>query len=101
LCGLRAEWCEVHSLSCSVALVLGQILQIFWWLMSIYAIVSFFPSLQGRWTYYLARVIEPVLNPVRRIIPPVGGLDLAFLAVIILVGYLKYAIPNIACTISY
>jgi YggT family protein len=69
--------------------------------MIVYAILSFFPSLQGRWSYYLARIIEPVLNPVRRIIPPAGGLDLAFLVVILLVGYLIGAIPRAVCSISY
>jgi len=68
--------------------------------MLVYAIASFFPSLQGRWTYFLARIIEPVLNPVRRIVPSAGGLDLAFLVVIILVGYLMTAIPRAACGIS-
>jgi YggT family protein len=91
----------MSSLSCDVGQVLGQILRIFWLLMLVYAVVSWIPSLQGRWSYYLARIIEPVLNPVRRIIPPVGGLDLAFLVVIILVGYLISAIPRAACAISY
>jgi len=42
------------------------------------------PSLRGRWSEYLSMLVEPVLTPVRRIIPPVGGLDLSFLVVIIL-----------------
>ena len=85
-------------LSCSVAIVIGQLLQIFWILMLVYAVVSWVPSLQGRWTYYLARVIEPVLMPLRRIIPPLGRLDLSFLVVILLVGYLMRAIPATACS---
>ncbi len=49
-------------------------------LLFVYAIVSWFPDLRrGRWVYYLASVIEPVLIPIRRIVPAVGGLDLAFL----------------------
>jgi len=67
----------------------------------VYAVVSWVPSLQGRWTYYLARVVEPVLLPVRKIIPPVGGLDLAFLVVIILVGWLMRQIPIMACPVYY
>lgn len=65
--------------------------------MIVYAVVSWVPSLQGRWTYYLSRIVEPVLNPVRRVIPPVGGLDIAFLIVIILVSYLIGAIPRAVC----
>ena len=52
--------------------------------MLIYAVVSWVPSLRGRWSEYLSMLVEPVLTPVRRIIPPVGGLDLSFLVVIIL-----------------
>ncbi len=91
----------MSGLSCDVARALGGVLNVFWILMLVYAVVSWVPSLQGRWTYYLARVVEPVLMPVRRIIPPVGGLDLAFLVVIILVGWLMRAIPSMACPVYY
>jgi YggT family protein len=64
-----------------------------------YAIVSWIPSLQGRWSYYVARIVEPVLIPVRRIVPPIGGLDLAFLIVLILVGWLSRTIPLESCRI--
>jgi len=62
-----------------------------------YAVASWIPSLQGRWTYYVARIVEPVLIPMRRIIPPMGGLDISFLIVIILVGYLINWIPRLSC----
>jgi YggT family protein len=81
--------------------VLAQILRLFWLVMLVYAVVSWIPSLQGNWTRYLARIVEPVLMPVRRIIPPVGGLDLAFLVVIILVGYLIRAIPSTVCAYAF
>jgi YggT family protein len=32
---------------------------------------------------FLYRATEPVLRPVRRIIPPIGGLDISFLVVIL------------------
>jgi len=78
--------------------VIGYVLKAFWLLMIAYAVASWVPALQGRWTSYVARVVEPVLSPVRRIIPPVGGLDLAFLVVIILVSYLVNAVPRAACS---
>ena len=36
---------------------------------------------------FLYHATEPVLRPVRRIIPPVGGLDLSFLVVILLAQF--------------
>jgi YggT family protein len=56
-------------------------------LMLVYAVVSWIPSLRGRWTDYLAMVIEPVLTPVRRVIPPLGGLDISFLIVLIVLQF--------------
>ena len=52
-------------------------------IMIVYAVISWVPSLRGRWSDYVAMLVEPVLTPVRRIIPPLGGLDLSFLVVII------------------
>jgi len=45
----------------------------------------------------LARIVEPVLMPVRRIIPPIGGLDLSFLVVILLVGWILRSLPPAYC----
>ncbi len=51
------------------------------------AILSWFRLEPGtplaRLRYFLHRATEPVLRPVRRIIPPAGGLDLSFLAVVL------------------
>jgi YggT family protein len=55
-------------------------------LLLIYAVLSWIPDLRGPWVRYLAMVIEPVLVPIRRIIPPVGGLDLAFLVLLLLIN---------------
>ncbi len=44
----------------------------------VYALLSWIPDLRGPWVRYLAMLVEPVLAPIRRIVPPVGGLDLAF-----------------------
>jgi uncharacterized protein YggT (Ycf19 family) len=64
--------------------------------MLLYALVSWVPNLQGRWSSYLARIVEPVLIPLRRIIPPIG-LDLSFLVVILLVGWVMRSIPPAYC----
>lgn len=89
------------ALSCSTWIVLGYVLRIFWVAMLLYALVSWVPSLQGRWSVYVARIVEPVLMPVRRIIPPLGGLDLSFLIVILLIGYILRSIPPAYCSYAY
>jgi YggT family protein len=70
----------VNLLVCDLAQAALWIVNIYTMLLFVYAIVSWFPDLRrGRWVYYLASIIEPVLIPIRRVIPPLGGLDLAFL----------------------
>ena len=42
----------------------------------------------GPGPYFLDQLVEPVLRPVRRIIPPVGSLDLSFLVVFLVAQFL-------------
>jgi YggT family protein len=66
---------------CTLSGVLNNLLTAYIAVLFIYAVVSWFPGARGRWVALLASVVEPVLMPVRRIIPPIGGLDIAFLIV--------------------
>lgn len=86
-------------LPCIVWDILVKLFGLYLLLMLAYAVVSWVPSLRGRWTDYLAMVIEPVLSPVRRIIPPLGGLDLSFLVVFIILQFVMRLASNEPCTI--
>jgi YggT family protein len=66
---------------CQIWGLVETIFKLYLLLLIVYAVLSWIPSLRGRWSDYLAMVVEPVLLPVRRVIPPVGGLDLSFLVV--------------------
>jgi uncharacterized protein YggT (Ycf19 family) len=90
----------VDSLSCAAWEVVYWALRLFWFAMLVYAVASWIPSIQGRWTGYVARIVEPVLLPVRRVIPPIGGLDLSFLVVIVLLGFVMNSIPGFAANSS-
>ncbi len=68
---------------CSLWEVVVWVFRIYLLLMLVYAVVSWIPSIRGRWTDYVAMLVEPVLVPVRRVIPPMGGLDLSFIVVIV------------------
>lgn len=49
-------------------------------------VLSWFPSPQGFMAsvqYWMARITEPVLGPVRRALPPLGGLDLSPIVVLL------------------
>jgi YggT family protein len=70
---------------CHLYALVDLIFKLYILIMIVYAVLSWVPSLRGRWSDYVAMLVEPVLIPVRRVIPPLGGLDLSFLVVIIVI----------------
>jgi YggT family protein len=84
-------------LPCFVWDLLSKLFLIYLLLMLVYAVVSWVPSLRGRWTDYLAMVVEPVLVPVRRVIPPLGGIDISFLIVFIVLQFVIRMIAGEPC----
>ena len=78
--------------------ILSKLFGLYLLLMLVYAVVSWVPSLRGRWTDYLAMVVEPVLTPVRRVVPPIGGLDISFLIVFIVLQFVMRMIANTIAT---
>lgn len=73
---------------CQLDLLIVWIFRAYSVLLFVYALISWIPDLRGPWVRYLAAIIEPVLAPIRRIIPPLGGLDMAFLVLIIVINFL-------------
>lgn len=75
---------------------MATVLQLFLVVLFAYAITSWFPAEPGGGLYKfrrtLASICEPVIAPVRRVIPPVGGLDLSFMVVMLLVWVLVSAL---------
>ena len=88
----------LSSPSCQLARLLQDLAQLYIIVLVVYAVVSWIPSLRGRWTIYLERAVEPVLTPMRRVIPSVGGLDLSFLLLFLLVQWVSGAIVRLSCS---
>lgn len=86
------------SASCQAALLLHKVLDAYLIVLAVYALTSWVPSIRGRWTTYLARFIEPILIQIRRVIPPISGIDLAFLVLFFGVQWLGGAIVRISCS---
>jgi YggT family protein len=87
------------NILCTLAQVAGYALNVYVIMLLLYALVSWIPALQGRWVSYLAMAIDPLLVPLRRIIPPLGGFDLSFLVLILVIQYLLR--PLIANSIGH
>jgi len=78
----------VNAIACQAWTVLSYVVNVYTVLLFVYAVLSWIPDLRGRWIYYLSLLIEPVLSPIRRVIPPIGGLDIAFLVLILVLQVL-------------
>jgi YggT family protein len=62
----------------------GTVLQLYFLAVLVYALMSWVaPGSHGPGPQLLGRLCEPLLRPVRRLVPPIGGLDLSALFVLI------------------
>jgi YggT family protein len=66
--------------------LLCQLVSLYLVVIVVRIILSWFPTSQGPMAtaqYWLVRATEPVLGPVRRALPPLGGLDLSPIVVLL------------------
>ncbi|HWV15318.1 MAG TPA: YggT family protein [Cellvibrio sp.] len=78
--------------------VLGLVFAIYYWGLLIVIIASWVAPYSSQPALSLLReIIEPVMAPFRKIIPPMGGLDLSPMVVIMVLHVLKnYLLPPLA-----
>lgn len=73
----------------ATAQIINASLTIYMWIIIIRALISWFsPDPKNRFVIILHRLTEPVLRPIRRIIPPsqLGGLDISpFIMILIII----------------
>ena len=84
---------------------LSFILNLVWWIFLIMIIMSWLISFNvintrnqfvaNVWRV-LNQITEPILKPIRRIIPPIGGLDLSPLIVFVIIFFLQNWIASMA-----
>lgn len=78
----------------SVALLIS-VIQLYWFCVLIYVLMSWIaPHQYNPATDLLSSICEPVMRPIRRIIPPIGGLDLTAVFVLIGLQALLIALPR-------
>jgi len=64
-------------------------LQLMFWILIVRAILSWFSQGRSPVEFLMHQLTEPMLAPIRRIIPPIGGLDLSVLVLIILIQFIR------------
>ena len=74
------------NIPCDLSVGLSWAVSLYSILLFVYAVLSWIPDLR-RVMYFLAPAVEPVLAPLRRIIPPLGGFDMSFLVLILVLQF--------------
>ncbi|RLQ95815.1 YggT family protein [Falsibacillus albus] len=76
-----------------VLVILGDIIEIYSWALIIYILMSWFPNARdtsiGR---VLTKICEPYLEPFRRIVPPLGMIDISPIVAFIVLNLARQGI---------
>jgi YggT family protein len=77
------------------------IINIYWWIVIAMVLMSWLLAFKvvnihnpfvRQVSYVLARLTEPLLEPIRRFLPSVGGLDLSPIVLLLALSFLRYLI---------
>lgn len=68
--------------------IIASILQIFSLILVVRAALTWFPQVDrnNEIVRFIFQVTEPILEPVRRILPPINGMDFSVLAVLVMIS---------------
>ena len=87
----------------SLLMILDLVLSVVWFFIIAHVIMSWLISFQvlnvrqqfvGQIWYVLNRILEPLYAPIRRILPPMGGLDLAPLVALLAIMAIRIVVSN-------
>ncbi|SEH78550.1 YggT family protein [Rheinheimera pacifica] len=84
----------VPSLVLSVIFLIKEILTLLFWILVIRALLSWFSQGRSPVEHVMHQLTEPLLRPVRNILPPLGGLDLSVLVVLVGLQFLNILFSN-------
>lgn len=79
----------------ALALLIGIISQVFIWVVIVWSVLSFLLSPYHPVRQALARIVEPLLSPIRRMMPATGSIDFSPLILILLVWLVSRLLTGI------
>lgn len=77
------------SLFGALIVLVKETLTLLFWILIIRALLSWFSQGRSPVELVMHQLTEPLLRPIRRIIPPIGGLDLSVLVVLVGLQFLN------------
>jgi YggT family protein len=98
LAGATAHWLSLMT-SAGFEL-LNVMLSGLMWLTIAYALMSWFSAATDA-RYFLAQLVEPLLNPLRRVLPHMGGVDLSPLVLLLLIQIADIVLRNLQMQVVF
>lgn len=79
--------------------ILVQLIYLYYWALIIYILMSWFPNArESSIGQFLTKICEPFLEPFRRIIPPLGMIDISPIVAIIV---LRFAVDGLKVVFNF
>ncbi len=78
----------------ALVLLVTETLQLAFWILVIRALLSWFSQGRNPMELVMHQLTEPLLRPVRRVIPAMGGLDLSLLVVLLGIQFIQILLSN-------
>lgn len=79
----------------SIALVISETLSIVFWILILRAILSWVSQGNNPMELVMMQLTEPFLAPIRRVLPPMGGLDLSVLIAILAIQFIRILLGDV------
>lgn len=96
--GATAHWLGLitHAGFELVSVILSSVM----WLMLIYVLMSWMKTTSDA-AYFLAQLVEPMLRPIRRVLPHMGGIDLSPIAVLLLIQIAEIVLHHLRAQVAF
>ncbi len=78
----------------ALVLLITEALQLAFWILVIRALLSWFSQGRNPMELVMHQLTEPLLRPVRRVVPVMGGLDLSLLVVLLGIQFIQILLSN-------
>ncbi|UQD51635.1 YggT family protein [Bacillus methanolicus] len=73
-----------------------KLFEIYSWALIIYILMSWFPNArESAIGQFLARICEPYLEPFRRLIPPIGMIDVSPIVAFLVLKFARYGVVQV------
>jgi YggT family protein len=79
----------------ALVVFMKEAFSLLFWVIVIRAIMSWFSQGRNPMEHLLHQLTEPLLKPIRKIIPPIGGLDLSVLVLLVGLQFLQILVQSL------